>query len=158
MRGDNRNWIFQKRQYKLDFMEMLEEQENESTIEMAAWCIMDNHVHLVLKAELDQLSLAMKKINVKFAMRYNLNEKMIGHVFQDRFKSQAIETDQYLLQVIRYVHNNPIKARITEKLGAYKWSSYSQYINKDAVGKSQQFKFVLDFFAIVLMSLNHYIW
>jgi len=79
-------------------------------------------------------------------------------VFQDRFKSQAIETDQYLLQVIRYVHNNPIKARITEKPGAYKWSSYSQYINKDAVGKSQQFKFVLDFFAIVLMSLNHYIW
>jgi len=110
MRGDNRNWIFQKRQYKLDFMEMIEEQENEGRIEMAAWCIMDNHVHLVLKAELDQLSLAMKKINVKFAMRYNLNEKMVGHVFQDRFKSQVIETDQYLLQVIRYVHNNPVKA------------------------------------------------
>ena len=146
MRGDNRNRIFQKKQYKLDFMEMLEEQENEGTIEMAAWCIMDNHVHLVLKAELDQLSLAMKKINVKFAMRYNLNEKMIGHVFQDRFKSQAIETDEYLLQVIRYVHNNPIKARIIEKPGDYKWSSYSQYINNEITSKRRQFKFVLGLF------------
>ena len=146
MRGDNRNWIFKKRQYKLDFMEMLEEQEKEGRIEIAAWCIMDNHVHIVLKAELDQLSLAMKKINVKFAMRYNLNEKMIGHVFQDRFKSQAIETDEYLLQVIRYVHNNPVKARITEKPGDYKWSSYSQYINKENVSKRRQFKFVLGFF------------
>ena len=147
MRGDNRNWIFQKRQYKLDFMEMIEEQENEGRIEMAAWCIMDNHVHLVLKAELDQLSLAMKKINVKFAMRYNLNEKMVGHVFQDRFKSQAIGTDQYLLQVIRYVHNNPVKARIAETPGDYKWSSYSKYINNETAGKRRQFEFVLGLFS-----------
>ncbi len=75
-------------------MEMLEEQEKEKRIEVVAWCIMSNHVHLVLKADLDQPPLAMKKINVKFAMRYNLNERTVGHIFQDRFKSQVIDSDK----------------------------------------------------------------
>ncbi len=107
---------------------------------------MDNHVHLIIKAELDQLSSAIKKINVKFAMRYNQNERTVGHVFQDRFKSQVIDSDEYLLQVIRYVHNNPIKAKIAGKPEDYRWSSYGQYINGETIEKRQQFKFVLSFF------------
>ncbi len=102
MRGNNRNWIFKKNQYKLDFLEMLEEQEKEERIEVFAWCIMDNHVHLILKADIYQLSLAIKKINVKFAMRYNLNERTVGHVFQDRFKSQVIDNEEDL-EILKFI-------------------------------------------------------
>lgn len=71
-------------------------------IEVFAWCIMDNHVHIVLKADIKEMSLAIKKINIKFAMCYNHIEKSVGYVFQDHFMSEPIEfhlesdTNEYL--------------------------------------------------------------
>ena len=126
---------------------MLKSYETEGMIELASWCLMDNHVHLVLKAKFDQLSLAMKKLNVKFAMTYNSKEHNSGHVFQDRFKSQAIESDDYLLQVIRYVHNNPVKAGMVEKVGDYKWSSFKTYLEKDFDSVNAQMQFVMNLFS-----------
>ncbi len=146
MRGNNKSWIFKKDINKLDFLEMLKGYETDGMLELAAWCLMDNHVHLVLKAEIDQLSLAMKKLNVSFAMRYNSKENTSGHVFQDRFKSQAIESDEYLLQVIRYVHNNPVQAGMAKKAGDYKWSSYTTYVDRDFSGRNSQIQFVMDLF------------
>jgi REP element-mobilizing transposase RayT len=146
VRGNNRSYIFKNQRHKVAFMEMIEEQEKDTGMELAAWCIMDNHVHLVIKAELDQLSLAMKRINIKFAMMYNQDQNMVGHVFQDRFKSHVIDSDEYLLQVIRYVHNNPVSAKIEKNPGDYKWSSYREYFTKAGVGKRNQFKFVMELF------------
>lgn len=107
---------------------------------------MDNHVHIVLKADIKDMSVAFKKINVKYAMSYNKKQGTIGHVFQDRYKSQPIETDEYLMQVIRYVHNNPIQASMVKELKEYKWSSYNEYNKKGLVDYSDQMKFVLKYF------------
>ncbi len=156
VRGNNRSYIFNNQRYKAAFMEMIEEQEKDTGIELAAWCIMDNHVHLVLKAELDQLSLAMKRINIKFAMMYNQDQNMVGHVFQDRFKSHVIDSDEYLLQVVRYVHNNPVSAKIVKNPGDYKWSSYREYLIRSQVEKRDQYRIVMELFNDKLESFEEF--
>lgn len=146
MRGNNRNWIFSRVHYKLEFLNLLKKQEEDGLIEIAAWCIMDNHVHIILKADIKKMSLAIKKINIKFAMKYNQKEKTIGHVFQDRFKSEPIETDKYLLQVLRYVHNNPVKAKMVKSIKEYKWSSYNSYFSNKEIKQYKQISFILSYF------------
>ena len=76
---------------------------------------MDNHVHLLVNAQLDELSLIIKKVNVKYAMQYNYHNQRVGHLFQNRYKSEAINTEPYLIQVIRYIHNNQVKAGMIRK-------------------------------------------
>lgn len=146
MRGNNKNWIFKGEENKQNFIKLLKIQEKEGKLELVAWCIMDNHVHLIVKSEIKDMALAFKKINVSYAMRYNKRSDTIGHVFQDRFKSQPIETDDYLMQVVRYVHNNPVQAKMVKRLEQYKWSSYNDYFSKEKVIKSSQMQFVLAYF------------
>ena len=119
IRGNNKEYLFEKNEAKIYFMKALKKVEAEGLLDLAAWCIMDNHVHLVIKTEPEDLAIAFKRINIKFAMYYNRKYKMVGHVFQDRFKSEVIESDEYLMNVIRYVHNNPVKARITDEPSNY---------------------------------------
>lgn len=146
MRGNNKIPIFKTDKNKTILIEMLKQQEQDGKIELLAWCMMDNHVHIVLKAELSNMSSAFRSINIKYAMRYNQTESSIGHVFQDRFRSEPIESDTYLMQVIRYVHNNPVQAQIVEKPSDYKWSSYPTYIKKGKTALSDQMQVVLNYF------------
>jgi len=146
MRGNNRDWIFKNPKDKRALLDMLFKQEKEMRLQLLAWCIMDNHVHIVLKAELEDLMIAMKKINVSYAMRYNLKNNRVGHVFQDRFKSQPIENDEYLLQVIRYVHQNPVKANMVLEIKDYEWSSYRTYLIIEAFEEHIEMKFIMDYF------------
>jgi len=71
----------------------------------------------------------MKRINASYAYYFNQKNHRVGHLFQDRFKSEPINDERYLLAAIRYIHNNPVKASIVEKPGQYKWSSYNIYLN-----------------------------
>lgn len=87
-----------------------------------AYCLMDNHVHLLLNTNHDDLAVIMKSIAVRYASFYNWKYSRTGHVFQDRFKSEPIEDERYLLAVVRYIHNNPIKAGMIEKPADYEWS------------------------------------
>ena len=146
MRGNNRRWIYRNDQDKDRCIRLIEEQNREGLIGTAAWCIMDNHAHLVLKAEKEKLSQALKKINLRYAMGYNKREEACGHVFQDRFKSQCIEDKYYLMKVIRYIHCNPVKAGIVKHPKDYKWSSFSSYTNGEKVIDNEQRDFVLDLF------------
>jgi DNA-binding transcriptional regulator YiaG len=91
---------------------------------------MDDHAHLLIKEEKDEISRIMKRINVSYAYYFNKKYDRVGHVFQDRFKSEVIEDEKYLLAAIRYIHNNPVKAKIKDGL-KYKWSSYLSYIQKN---------------------------
>lgn len=127
LRGNNKKYIFEEQRFKLDFYEFLCEQEKCGRIELCAWCIMDNHVHVILKAKLVDLSEAFKRISIKFAFRHNTGTKSVGHVYDNRFMSRCIETDEYLKQSVRYVHNNPVKAKMVEHAKDYKWSSYPVY-------------------------------
>jgi len=77
---------------------------------------------------------------------YNLQQNRIGHVFQDRYRSEIITDDKYLLQVIRYVHNNPVNAKIVKSPENYIWSSYTEYINENIIIRYQQKRFILGYF------------
>jgi putative transposase len=90
---------------------------------------MDNHVHLLINEGIDKISRIMKRINVSYAYYFNKKYGRIGHLYQDRFRSEAIEDDGYLLAAVRYVHNNPVKVGIVSHPSDYKWSSYGLYTN-----------------------------
>ena len=147
MRGNNRESIFSKDEQKRFFLESLKMQDEDRLIDIVAYCIMDNHVHIVVKANVFDLAKAIKRINIKYAMNFNQKRDRIGHVFQDRFKSEAIEDDKYLIQVIRYIHNNPVAAKMAKSPRDYHWSSYNEYINKNIIIGSQQKDFVLEYFS-----------
>lgn len=141
MRGNNKSYIFEQKEAKAYFMNALRKVEGDELLSVAAWCIMDNHVHLVIKSEPDDLAIAFKRINIKFAMYCNKKYKTVGHVFQDRFKSEVVESDESLLNVIRYVHNNPVKAKMVDKPKEYEWSSYNAYTsNKIEAGMTFSWK------------------
>ena len=81
---------------------------------------MNNHVHIVIKQGKDEISRIMKRINTSYATYYNKKYERVGHVFQDRYKSEAIiGSERYLLTAIRYIHNNPVKAGICEDVSQF---------------------------------------
>jgi len=131
MRGNNKSYVFKNKREKILYIETIMKMQEEGLIELVAWSVMDNHVHIVLKAELENMSLALKRINIRFAVRYHQIQKTSGHVFQDRFISEPIESDEYLMLVVRYVHNNPVKAKIVQDASDYEWSSYGRYLEND---------------------------
>ncbi len=147
MRGNNRESVFSKDEQKKLFLEILKMHVEQGMIDIAAYCLMDNHVHIVAKASINDLGKVMKSINIKYAMNFNQKQARIGHVFQDRFKSEVIKDDLYMMQVIRYVHNNPVVAKIVNSPEAYCWSSYHEYLNKNEIITSHQKDFILGYFS-----------
>ena len=89
-----------------------------------AYCLMGNHVHLLLREGAEGLSSFMKRVGVRYVLWYNWKYQRTGHLFQDRFRSEAVETDEYFLAALRYIYQNPVKAGLCEDIGGYRWSSY----------------------------------
>ncbi|WP_371367644.1 hypothetical protein SRRS_15060 [Sporomusa rhizae] len=133
LRGINRQTIFEDDEDRIKFIETLRNYKQKCGFSIFAYCLMDNHVHLMIKENNEPLENIMKRIGVSYVYWYNLKYKRIGHLFQDRYKSQVIEDDSYLLSVIRYIHQNPIKANITTAMGEYQWSSYAEYIGQSGI-------------------------
>lgn len=146
LRGNNRENIFNDDKQKSFFIEILKKQDEDGLIDIVGYCIMDNHVHIVLKSEFYQLIKAVKSINIKYAIKFNQRLDRVGHVFQDRYKSEAITDDKYLLQVIRYIHNNPVKAKMVKLPEKYIWSSYNEYILENTIIKNKQKEFIMSYF------------
>lgn len=132
IRGINKERIFKNEIYKSKILEIIEEIKKEIEFSIVSYCVMDNHMHLLMQASQDNLANVMKKINVKYAMYYNRLEKRYGYVFQGRFRSEAVEDEKYMLGALRYIHNNPVKARICKNAFDYRWSSARDFINKNS--------------------------
>jgi len=92
---------------------------------------MGNHVHLLMKVEDETLGQCFKRIGASYVYWYNMKYYRVGHLFQDRYKSEAVETDDYFKAVIRYIHHNPLKAGMAKKLEDYPWSSFREYLALD---------------------------
>jgi putative transposase len=135
VRGNERKHIFADAEDKARFIDILYSKKGDNGFCLYAYCVMDNHAHLVIKELEDSISRIMRRIGTSYANYFNSRYKRIGHVFQDRYRSEPIENERYLLSVIRYVHDNPEKAGIC-KTQEYEWSSYQFYIqgNKDQKG------------------------
>jgi REP element-mobilizing transposase RayT len=131
LRGINREACFRSDKVKQVFMELLKEQQDKELISMLAWCVMDNHVHLLLKAETGNMSKAIQATALKFAAKYNAYNERSGPVFGDRYRSECIEDDTYLLGALRYIHCNPVKAGMVANCADYAWSSYSEYLTDE---------------------------
>jgi len=131
LRGNERKKIFCDEEDRQKFIEIIQKKKIATDILLYAYCLMDNHVHMVLRDDKNEISTIMKGIATSYAMYFNNKYGRVGHMFQNRFKSEAIEDDAYLIEVIRYIHNNPVKACIVENPAQYKWSSYQHYISPD---------------------------
>ncbi len=126
-RGINKAPIFNSNLEKYVYLNFFKEALKNIQINVYAYCIMPNHAHFLFEGDLNDISRIMKKTNQNFAMSYNRRHKRIGHLFQDRYKSECIEDDYYFLSVIRYIHNNPLVARLEKHICSYRWSSINEY-------------------------------
>ncbi|NLX90426.1 MAG: transposase [Firmicutes bacterium] len=131
LRGTNRQEIFHEDSDRIRYLETLNRYKTKQAFQVLGWCLMGNHIHLLLQEGEAEISDIMKRIGVSFVWYYNRKYNTVGHLFQDRYKSEAVDHDQYLLTVIRYIHQNPVKAKIVKRPGDWKWSSCLGYYGKD---------------------------
>lgn len=128
LRGINQQQIFEDSEDYGKFLQILKECKAVSGYKLYAYCFMGNHIHLLIKPEQEPLEQVFKRISGRYVYWYNIKYQRVGHLFQDRFKSEPVEDDNYFLTVIRYIHQNPVKAGLCKNIKDYKYSSYTEYI------------------------------
>lgn len=153
LRGINQQILFEDDEDRAKFLDTIKKYKQSSGYCVLGYCLMDNHVHLLIKEGNELLENTMKRIGVSYVFWYNWKYKRSGHLFQDRFKSEPIEDDRYLLTVLKYIHQNPVKAGLAADLTEYKWSSYSEYISIPRIVDSA---FVLGIFQNNQQQLQEY--
>ncbi len=131
IRGNERKDIFFDDDDRDRFLYTLNKMKAGGNYHIYAYCLMNNHVHLLMKEEKDSIQRTMKRIGVSYVYYFNNKYQRIGHLFQDRFRSEEVEEDAHILAAARYIHNNPVKAGIARRANDYKWSSYVDYISKN---------------------------
>lgn len=125
-RGNQRQCIFNKDEDFMRYLDILKKCKKRFKVSLYAYCLMNNHVHLVLEVDPPAtLSKAMQTINQSYARYYNYVYKKSGHLWQGRFKSFIINKDRYLFDCINYIESNPVRAKIVISPLFYQWSSYS---------------------------------
>lgn len=127
LRGANRQEIFHDDEDCLKFLDLIHIYKLKTEVGIFSWCLMSNHVHLLLKEGNEDVSATIKRIGVSYVSYYNWKYRTTGHLFQDRFKSENIENIRYLLTVVRYIHQNPVKAGMVKRVDEWRWSSCRQY-------------------------------
>ena len=110
------------------FLDLLQETVEIFHIKVSAFCLMQNHYHLLIQTPEENLSRSMRHIDGVYTQRFNKIHGYDGHLFRGRYKSILIDADSYLLQVMRYIHRNPITAGVTKNLN-YTWSSHKAYLS-----------------------------
>lgn len=127
VRGNNRSYVFRNEDNKRTYKKIVSKYKKRYRFKLYAYCIMDNHAHLLIEVADIPLSKIMQGIQQVFTQYYNRKNNTTGHVFEQRYKSFLCDKDTYLLSLIRYIHQNPIRSKLTESL-KYLWSSHREYI------------------------------
>lgn len=133
VRGINKSKIFQDNQDKERFIERLGQTIMEGKCTVYAWVLMKNHVHILFKSGRDGISAVMRKLLTWYAVYFNRRHKRTGHLFENRYKSILCDEETYLLALVRYIHLNPIRAKIIgtlEELDRYPWSGHREIVGK----------------------------
>ena len=129
LRGINRQIIFEDEEDSEVFLETMGLYKAEFNCLIYGYCLMKNHAHLLVKIDNDEIHNFMRKLGAKYVYWYNWKYDRVGGLFQDRYKSEPVEDDGYFLTVLRYIHQNPVKAGLCESVAEYEESSYNEYIN-----------------------------
>ncbi len=129
-RGNNKELIFFESRNYLYFLKKVSENFKNS-IDIIAYCLMPNHYHLVVRINKDgYLEKAMHKISTGYTRAINIVFSRNGHLFSGRYKNKLIPNDEYLIHLCRYIHLNPVRAKLVEKVGDWEFSSYNELYNR----------------------------
>jgi len=123
-RGNAREDIFDDDGDRKMFLEVLGKVVNRFNWLCHAYCLMDNHYHMVIETPQANLSKGMRQLNGLYTQVYNRRHRTVGHLFQGRYKAVLIQKESHLLEVCRYVVLNPVRAKATRRVEQWKWSSY----------------------------------
>jgi len=145
-RGNEQKVVFKSKRDREKFLEYLESATQRYDALIHAYCMMDNHVHLLLETPSANLPQIMRHINGAYTTYFNIKRKRSGHLFQGRYKAILVEVDEYAKELSRYIHLNPVRAGMVDKPEAYQWSSYPYYIGKKKAPEWLHRAFVLGYF------------
>ena len=127
LRGINRQTIFEDDEDRRYFLWTMKKAKEDSGFRLYAFCLMSNHIHLLMEPAKEPLELIFKRIGSRYVIWYNRKYQRAGHLFQDRFRSENVDSQRYFMTVLRYILQNPMKAGMERSLGQYPWSSYRAY-------------------------------
>lgn len=133
IRGIEGLQIFRDNQDREDFISRLRQLVGKTGTKILAWVLMDNHVHLLMFSGHQGISKFMRRLLTGYAINFNRKYRRVGHLFQNRYKSIVCEEDPYLLELVRYIHLNPLRASLVkniEELGRYPWSGHGVLIGR----------------------------
>jgi len=133
-RGDDRKKIYISDFDFKRFLEYLLKAKQRFHFYLYAYVLMPNHYHLLIETLQPNLSRIMQYLNTSYTTYYNIKRSKCGHLFQGRYKSILVDKDSYCQELSKYIHLNPVRAKIVERPEQYKWSSYKGYINKKGDG------------------------
>jgi len=148
LRGINKQQVFFDNDDYYMFLNILSKFKTISGFKLYAYCLMRNHVHILLQEGDEPLSKALKRIGDSFIYWYNTKYDRIGGIFQGRFTSVPVDTDEYFISAIRYIHQNPVKAGLVNKCSDYEFSSYNKYYQGNS--------FVDTGFALEMIGINEF--
>jgi len=131
-RGNERRDIFLGDDDYDVFLSVLEEMSDRFEVDICAYVLMNNHYHLLIRTNQQNLSKSMQWLGTTYTRRFNLKHFRSGHLFQGRFKSILVQNDHYLMQLSCYIHRNPLRAGLVKRLADYRWSSYHTYAYKSS--------------------------
>ena len=132
VRGVGKQIIFEDDTDRRFFGKKMREYLKECDVELYAWCLMSNHVHLLLRSDLDLVAKFMQRLQTSYARHYNERHERTGHLFQNRFDSVPVTNDEQLMTVVRYIHRNPNDVP-GQDYRRYEWSSYREYVRRPFV-------------------------
>jgi len=132
-RGINKQNIFDDDEDRRKFLETLKYYKGLCNYLLYGYCLMDNHIHFLIKERDETISQLVKRISASYVHWYNEKYERCGHLFQERFKSETVESEDYFLVALRYIHQNPVKAGIAQNVSNYLWSSYQEYDGKSGL-------------------------
>lgn len=145
-RGNNREYIFRDINSKKYVLEITREYKTSMNFFIYGYVLMDNHYHMIIKTIDVPLQKIMHRINNRYSKYYNSVNGRTGHVFQNRYKAILVKDDKYLLSLLRYIHQNPVKAQICRNIREYIWSSDSAY-RKNIQNHLTDINFILNMFS-----------
>jgi REP-associated tyrosine transposase len=145
-RGNERKAVFKSKRDREKFLEYLDSATERYNAVIHVFCLMDNHYHLLLETPAGNLPQIMRHINGAYTTYFNVKRARSGHLFQGRYKAILVEIDEYAKELSRYIHLNPVRAKIVETPEEYAWSSYNFYIGKQKSPGWLHRDFILGYF------------
>ncbi|MHB8074642.1 REP-associated tyrosine transposase [Desulfosporosinus fructosivorans] len=146
LRGIDKRDLFLKDSEYQKFIDYIQKAKDKCEFTIYAYCLMTNHIHLLIKTQTETQDVGdiVRRITVGYAQYHNFQNGRTGHLFQNRFRSEIIDNDAYFLEVLRYIHQNPLKAGMVKNIEDYQWSSINAYLGTGNI--LVETRFALGFF------------